>query len=441
MQSGTGNIDDRNLGAEEVRDRRSIDDRNTISTAQGSSGSENEIRKPPTAGNSDFVPSGSGVHGSDPAYDKTLIVGPEVGYTDLLDYEIQEKQKEKRDKRNPLRPSSAGSCARRLSYELAEYRGLREFDHEKRSPATWRLLELGHSVEFSALRNFQLLKVVEQRYKQQVLTFFEIPRIDTALQREVVEGSCDVVLWSKRYRCVADIKSKGDKFSHAFKTKWDEDTERFSQSKSLIRLSETAFFAPDLIKFIDELGDDFLADNFYQLNLYACSDFMRDRGVDHAFIYQYNKNDSRHREIRFKPDQRAFDRVRRKFEHVARAVDEGHPENVERSFALGSIRCGLCAYKHECWGNETDPSRAYFRTLPPKHWPTDLEARDPLSGQLSQLEAFRATADKATRLEQDIVKEFVARELQKIRLPNGHIYQLKFLKSPREHFEIRRTKL
>ena len=44
------------------------------------------------------------------------ILGPDVGYTDLLDHEMVERAKknEKENKYFPLRPSAAGYCTRQI---------------------------------------------------------------------------------------------------------------------------------------------------------------------------------------------------------------------------------------------------------------------------------------------------------------------------------------
>lgn len=441
MRQSPTDFDGTNRNAEALCDRGPENNRSPDKTDKGTT--DANVFRPP----SPSLPSHSsnnGVHDSAPN-----TIGPSVGYTDLLDYEIQEKLKTEAAqykagtnprRSNPLRPSSAGTCARRLAYELNQYRGNASYDQVPRSPETYRLLELGHSVEFAALRTFQLLKVCEQKYKQQVLTFFEIERITPDLEKEVVEGSCDIVFWSKNYKSVADVKSKKDGFSAAYKTRWDEDTAKFAQMKSLRQLSTTAFYADDLTALIAELGDDFFTDNLYQLNLYACSEFMRSRGIDHAFIYQYNKNDSRHREIRFKPDVRCFEVIRQKFNRVAKAIDEKNLEAVGREYNLGSLRCSLCPFKGECWPTD-DPTKAFFQTLPKKVWPQDVQESDRLYHEIKNYEEIQDGLKVSETLEASIIKEMIARGLGKIRLPNQKIYELKFLKSPRPHFELRRGKI
>lgn len=373
------------------------------------------------------------------------LLGPEVGYTDLLDHVIHEKiQKEQDGERegtflyNPLRPSAAGYCAKRLAFATNEFRGHKYYEKTPKIPETYRLLELGHAVEFSALKNFQLLKVMSVRFKQQSLLFFPVERADNSV-REFLHGSCDFVLWSDKYKAIGDVKSRKDGFSAAYKTRWDEELATFAGMGSLVQLSETAFYADDLDALLEELGDDFLTDNLQQLNLYANSDFMQKLGVDHGFIYRYNKNDSRHIEIRFRPSVKAAQYVQDKFNQVSVAVDKQDFSAVPKEFMLGSMRCAFCPYSKECWGDD-DSLRAWFNTFPKKGWPTDLEREDLVEKFLAYEKGLTAI-ENTQRIETQILKELSDLELKKVRLPNGNVYETKYLKSPQPHLELRRSKI
>jgi hypothetical protein len=376
--------------------------------------------------------------------------GPSCGYTDLLDHEIHEKLKreeeERREgkrKRHPLRPSSAGACARRLAYELMEYRGHTFYDKELRAPNTYRLLELGHSVEYSALKNFELIKVIRARYKQQVLSFFELDSIDGQTEKELIEGSCDVVLINEQWKCVMDVKSQKDGWSSAYQSRWNETMAKYDAMPSLAKISDTAWYAEDVEAFLQELGDDFLADNIYQLNLYACSDFLRDRGIDHAVIYKYNKNDSQHYELRFKPSLALYEKVREKFNLINRAVAQKKPELVPRASMLGSMRCAFCDFKSSCWTE--DAKKAWYKKMPPKFWPTDTSRLPDTIGQsldklIGEFDEQIKTKKLTARLEQEIIKLLLDNQVKKIRTTEGAVYELKYLKSPTEHYELRRSK-
>jgi len=380
------------------------------------------------------------------------ILGPEVGWTDLLDYEITEKLKREQAAKvarttkgsHPLRPSSAGYCGRRLAYDLMEYRGHAFYAKPLLEPHVYRLFELGHAIEWQALKTFSLIPGVTQKYKQQILTFFPLERAIEGQPEEIVEGSTDFVLWSEKFKGIGDVKSKKDKFSSAFKTGWDEELEKIGMMETVAPLSATAFWVEDLDAFIEELGDDFLIDNLYQLNLYANSDFIKARGIDHAFLYRYCKNDSRHMEIRFKPSASAYEEVRNKFNAVTKAVDLKQPDEVKKDFVLGSIRCAFCPYQNACWGEDVNASKEFYSTLPRKKWPTDsarLEEGEVIEKLFEEYESLQVSTKKLERTEKEIIKLLDASDTPKVKLSNGHVYEVKKLKSPRPHFELRRSKL
>lgn len=376
------------------------------------------------------------------------IPGPARGYTDLLDDAIKKKLQEEETNRasgkgsfHPIRPSSAGKCGRALAYELMEYRGYSYYPKPLKEPNIYRLLELGQSVEYSALRNFKLVTEIQQKYGQQVLTMFKLKRADGST--ELVEGSCDRAFITADGKGVVDIKSQKDKFSSYRSSKWDESLSQYGSMDSLIPLSETAFYAPDLDAFIKEVSDDWLADNFYQLNLYVCSEFMQERGIDHGSIYKYNKNDSRHYEIRFAPSPELFEQVRDKFQRVVTAVDAKKPEDVERDKVLGSMVCAFCPFNTQCWGGE-DARKAWLTNLPGKKWPEDTHKMGELGVGLEKLFAqYQAllSMDKTREVtEAAILKVLVENKVKKIRLASGEVFEVKYLKSPREHYELRRSK-
>lgn len=372
------------------------------------------------------------------------ILGPPVGYTDLLDDAITEKiQKDAQEVRNPLRPSSAGYCARRLAYELTEASGYAKYEKELRDPTTYRLLNLGHSIEYSALQNLRLLPGFQMRYKQQVVTCFKLEDLEDGTKGTLIEGSTDVILWSEKYKCVLDVKSQKDGWSSAHKSRWDESLDKYNNMKSLTRIGQAAWYADNVEAFLEELNGDFLADNIYQLNLYACSQFLRERGIDHAVIYKYGKNDSRHFEIRFRPSMELFKKVESKFNDIFKMVHSRQPEKVARESFLGSARCAFCPYNKICW-NE-DAVKAWFRTLPRKEWPDQMSALGDAAPHVAKMFVDYMAAEKADTskdiLENQILRVLVDNNIQKIKLDTGQIYEVRYYKSPRAHFELKRSKL
>ncbi len=372
------------------------------------------------------------------------LLGPSVGYTDLLDKALLAKQEEEQKgprKFMPLRPSSAGQCGRSLAFQYNEYEGNAKYDQEVRTPAIIRLLNFGHSVEWHFLKQLESVPNLQIKYKQQVVTFFKLSH------DVMIEGSLDMVVYSEETRGIGDVKSKGDKYSTWTATKWNEDTEKLRSMKSVRPISDTAFWVEDLPAFLDELTDPFLADNFYQLNGYACTDFIKERGIDHGFILQYNKNDSRIREIRFKPSMEVFERVREKFQNVITAVKEHKdPMLVPRDFQLGSMRCAFCPFNRECWGEAANAKQEYFDTFPNKRWPKDTnrmpaEVGARLEELYSDFQHANEAASEREAIEAELCDILNEANVNKVRFANGDIYEMKLLKNPRPHFELRRSKL
>lgn len=297
------------------------------------------------------------------------VLGPPVGYVDLLDYETTEllkKEEEAGRTYTPIRPSASGKCTRELFYELQEYHKLAHYPKKLKAPNVHRLLSLGHSIEWSLLKQFELLKgMFSIRYKQQVLSFHRFDAKNNPKFSQWLEGSLDLVLWSEKHKCVADVKSKNDRYDFkARKMKWDVDTETLAGMKSVQTISVTpdperkgrylssAFWVEDLEAFLAELSDPFFAANFLQLNLYANSEFLKERGVDHAAILQYAKLDSRLREIRFKPSKVVYEQTLAKFDRAFRALDEGSESLATRDYEAGSFKCRYCDFEKTCWGKK-----------------------------------------------------------------------------------------
>ncbi len=373
------------------------------------------------------------------------VLGPSTGYTDILNHMTTEKLKADRasgkdSSKTPIRPSASGKCTRELYYELMQYSKKASYETEIISPETNRIFGLGHSVEYHLLREFQVCSdVIDVRYKQQMLSFAYLTANDPRLA-QWLEGSLDMVFWSEKHKCVADVKSKKDKYSAFHKSAWDEMDEKLLRMSTLKRISGTAYWAEDLEAFLAELNDPFFEANFRQLNLYANSTFLVERGVDHASIIQYNKNDSRIREVRFKPSRALYERTVERFQNVITAVDTNKPELAPREYELGSFKCGFCRFKNECWEG-ADAKKEFFNNLPKKSWPKDTSYMGEVGKGLEKLfDMFssQAQAEKEREVtEAAICKLMIEKQVTKIRLPDGNVFELKKLK---DGMVIRRSK-
>lgn len=372
------------------------------------------------------------------------LLGPPRSYVSILDEHLLTKQQEENDgprDRYPLRPSASGFCARLLAFDLNEYMGNARYEPEVRKASLIRLLNFGHSVEFNLLRLFSDVEVFQVKYKQQALSFF---KLENAEHSKLIEGSIDFVIYSAEHKVIGDVKSKGDKYSSYRDSKWDETDDKLRRMKTVQVIDETGYWVEDLPAFLKELNDPFFEDNFIQLNLYAMNPFIQERGIDHAVIVQYNKNDSRLREVRFKPSQRVADYVKEKFEivHEAIAVHKD-PFLVEREYHLGSMRCAFCKRNKECYP-DANAKKEFFSNLPGKDWPKDTDRLGALGDELEQAyKNYRDASDwveQKVNWEQELIKLMDTKNVPKVRFSDGLTFELKFYKSPKPHLELKPSK-
>lgn len=358
------------------------------------------------------------------------ILGPEIGYSDLVNVatEIAEEEAAKSPTDyHPLRPSNSGKCERELAYSLMEFMRFSTYDKSPRTAESHRLLNLGNPIETHMIRQMERhLSGFHIRYKQQIVELFRLEAAANPEMNRIVEGSVDLVLWSDVFKCVVDIKSKKEKFSSYQRSDWAEMNENLQTWPEVVQIGPTAYYVDDLPAFIKRLNP-FFAENFLQLNTYANTEFLKSRGIDHAAIIQYNKNTSEIREIRFRPSEELFLQVRDKFQRVLDAVAVKVPEAATKDYVLGSMKCAFCPYAKECWEGKNS-LKEYFKTFPKKQWPVDIT--DPTLVELfTQYEAMVGVNKTQETLEQNLVKSLTAQGLEKVRLPNGHIYEIKVYKT------------
>lgn len=365
------------------------------------------------------------------------VPGPKEGLTDILDKAMLKKLADDSKPYFPLRPSSAGHCARKLAYELAEFKGLIPHQPVERSAATMRLLDFGYPVETHSLNNFKICEdIFKIKFKQQTVDLFKLKPVD-GKESELVSGSIDALFWSDEWKGVVDIKSQKDGWDAGFESRWDKKLAGFDKMASLQKIGDSAYYAEDLQAFIDESNDPFLADNLYQLNAYCHSDFFIQRGVSFGSIYKYNKNDSRHYELRFRPHLGCFKYVEAKFNMINERVSTGRLEEVPREFPLGSTRCAYCPYQKKCWN--ADAKQALDDRFPQWHPPKDIsKVDDPeLAGLFNKFKELEDLDKDLLGIEEKILTKLSNNGIKKIRLESGEIFQVKVLKNS---IALRRTK-
>jgi hypothetical protein len=370
--------------------------------------------------------------------DQKKIIGPAKSYCTLVDEALIKKAEGERDnnKYYPLRPSAAGYCARKLTYDTMAFLGIWPKKHEERKPSVIRLLSLGHSIEYHALRNLELIDGFQVKYKQQTVSMFRLT------SGRLIEGSIDAVMWSDEHKAVLDVKSVGDRFDSAFATKWKATEEKYDKLPSMEKFDESAWHIADPVAFLNDVGpDDPVAQNIQQINLYLCSDFLKERGVTHGVIYRYAKNNSAHQEIRFAPSETLFHHTKAKFDEIEQAALAKKPERVEREMPLGSMACAFCPYAEDCRpGYNT--KKDWFKTFPPRKWPTKIGELS-YAEELEELFAQRAKHEAETMSSEAVANKILLlmeqEQVEKLQLEDGSIYERKFLKSPYPHFELRKV--
>ncbi len=367
----------------------------------------------------------------------STLLGPAQGYPDILDEHLLKKSEQESNLKrrfNPLRPSAAGKCAHELATEYAQYKGLTPTKQEVLKPDLQRIFGLGHGIEYMMIRMFKDTGLFNIKYCQQTVRFHKFS------DGTLLEGSLDKTIFFNGHGGICDWKSKKDRPSSFGATGWDEANEGYEKMRSVERISETTFWINDLPAFLDELQDPWLPSNFIQLNLYACTEFIRESGIDHASLLYFNKNDSRLREMRFRPSMEIYESTKNKFIAVHEIVSTSTPRAVTER--LLSLRCNLSSNCRYCWPDEA--KRAYFDTLPPKKWPKNTSYLGKTGAELEALfqgyEQTLASQASGSIIESSIIKLMLDKNETKIKLDSGEVWEAKALKSPRPHHELRRSK-
>lgn len=382
------------------------------------------------------------------------LLGPPVSFVDLLHhslYDLSEREEVKVKNgtaaKGPFRPSSAGECERALAFKGMEYTGRAYYEKKLIEPHVQLIFQLGHSIEAMLMKAFEHVEFFETKYAQQTLTFFKIESGDKKID-QILEGSNDgcFVAKSGEWRGVFDVKSKAVGVGKFKRTKWDEFDCQLVEMKTVQNISETGWWIEDVEAFIKEVHDPLLAMNFWQLNLYCNSQFMLERGFDFASLIYFGKDDSRMRELRFKPSKSLADKVERRFQSAAKAVAASNPLLAKQEFLLGSSKCAFCPYVAPCWGvNERAALNKYFKdeNLGNKIWPKDLDKDDPSMASVLLEFHMMERVEKDKAIKEDWIKQYmIDNNVTKLQVagPTGDklIYELKTYKTTTS---LKRSKL
>jgi len=366
------------------------------------------------------------------------ILGPEKSLLQSIDEALIEGSKNQKQNGYPLRPSAAGYCSRKLAYDVSAFHGHMEKVEEVKKPNILRLLDLGHYIESHAISYIRKNTDWDVKYCQQSVILFKLA------SGRMIEGSIDLALVSKdnKYKAIADCKTVGNRWSSGFQSKWDEMNNKLERLPSVHKFADDAFYIDDIAAFFKEIGEDALQKNIMQINAYLHSGWAKEQGFQFGIVYQYLKDSSKHREIRFRPSQAVFDQLKTKYELVEKYGSKGKPESVPKDFPLGSFSCAYCPYAQQCWpGDRT--SKAYWQTQPKKNWAdkiNDLEKGAELKELFLKREKLETDTNILPVIEQEIITAMINHEVRKIKLDDGQIFEVVLRKSPRERLVLVRSK-
>lgn len=358
------------------------------------------------------------------------IPGPR-SYVELLD-EVMERRTAEGNARvsTPIRPSNAGACTRRIAHDYLAYLGKAEKIEETRKPSVERLLKLGHFIEEHLVDDLKEIPEMGVRFQQQLVEMFELPGGTR------VEGSLDAFMWAEDVRGVLDVKSIGDRWHNHFNSKWDSLLSSYRPLAA--EFGANSFYVEDLAKFLKAIGsDDSLYKNLIQLNLYACTDFLQKRKVDHASIIRYNKNNSALMEIRFKPSMEVFESTRSRLAAVETAGAEGDATLAPKERVLGQLDCTYCPYKSKCWP-AAKPKDFYGKDG--KRWATkigQLEKAEELTELFNHRASAEAAAEDLALIDRHIIQLLDGHNIMKVKLDSGEVFEVKTLA---KSVELRRSK-
>lgn len=370
---------------------------------------------------------------------------------DLLDLgieaEIQKEEKERlkgKIKRFPLSPSKFGSCRKLLAMELAEFMQMGMFPLELFDAKAKKRFSRGYDIEYSMMKQLKKYVPIDQGFGQQYVEMDLTPD-----GKYVIGGSLDT-LFITAEAMITDIKSKADYWSSAFGGAFEETFANIGRMPGVREFGNRAYFIEDIDAFHAVFNkDDFMSRYFEQLNAYGCSPWARNFrsnlfpgsvGIKAVSLLFENKNNHMNAEIRWTPSTKLYDQSIQNMKDVYQwvVIDKKPADQYKMDFVIGSLACRLCPRKAACWGDARHPYNG-----PKKKWATD-------TNRVANMEILEAaylayknalTAKVAhDNLEIELIKEMVNSGEQKLRFPDGDIYEVKELKSPKPHFELRRSK-
>lgn len=370
---------------------------------------------------------------------------------DLLDCGIEEEiQKEEQDRlkgmghRFPLSPSKFGSCARELAMSLAEFVGLGLYPCEPLDPRAKRRFTRGYDIEYSMMKQLKKYIPIAQGFGQQYLEMARTPD-----DKYVIGGSMDTLFMSEEHMIV-DIKSKATYFSSYMSDSFEETFHEIGRMPGVRTFGARALYIEDIDAFYHRYNkDDFISRYFLQLNAYGACDWSLNFrsnmfpgvvGISAVALLFENKNNHIMAEIRWKPSRTLYDYAIQRMQDIYKwvVIDRKNPLEYKPDFTLGSVACRLCPRKAACWGDTRHPYNG-----PKKKWAVDANRTKNAASLEAAYDRYRnlltAKYDH-DNMEEELIKEMVESGETKIRFVDGSVYELKYLKTPKPHYELRPAK-
>lgn len=347
--------------------------------------------------------------------------------------------------RFPLSPSQIGKCALALARNVSHYVGRGNYPRNRSTyePQRQRVFARGHVLEEAMVDDIDKYTPFKLGERQTRLKLFEIGKDPATGEIRYCEGNIDglAVHEENGVKILIDFKSKGAKYAKGFTDTIQQFFQELRQTGLVQEIYENSFYITDVSKLFDILSlDDFFVDYLLQLNGYAFG--MREAGtkVDFVSLFYENKNTSAYYEIRWVPSQKLLDYSQKKYQFIWDAVNtykiknDGHDDErlmaaIPKEFALGSTRCFLCEYKSMCYPETLKPGKSDPRSF--------VQLDPTLDKAVSTAFSDNLIAEKA---KESVLVEMERQKASHVKLSNGMVFERRFYKSPKEHFELKQVK-
>lgn len=326
--------------------------------------------------------------------------------------------------RFPLSPSQIGKCGLALARNLSHYLGLADYPRgtDYLSPRTKRIFARGHLLESALVNDTGRYTGLKLTDAQRRVRLFPLSK------DHAVEGNIDGIMVHEEagVRILVDYKSKGAFYSASFSDSINQFFMELRTTGLVEEIAPNSFLITDAKQLFDVMSlDDFFVDYLLQLNGYGLAEGVK---VDFVALYYENKNTCANYEVRWVPHPALLEYAKAKFQFIYDTVRSKGAEAVPKEFGLGSARCRLCDYNERCWGKYTPTSSSERR----------VGGLDPALDQA--LRGAQREHHVVAKIEEQVLQLMEREGLTHVRTSDGLVYERKFLKSPKPHYDLRLSK-